>query len=97
MFFKYATDVHGLYGSEFAAQKAASNELRAINAIIDQNLTELHITLTALFLIRGHAVCAIAICPIAGSATCVYGSPDAGKCVFACLRVCAASACDVSV
>lgn len=54
----------------------------AINAVIDTNVTDLHITLTSLHFIRGHCVMAIAICPIQGSLTLVSGSCDAGKSVL---------------
>lgn len=52
--FKFATDDHRIYGSELAAQKAAGNEIRAMNAIIDLNVAHLHTTLSAMFLLRGH-------------------------------------------
>jgi hypothetical protein len=81
VFFKYANDVHNLYGGDLEAQKGACNELRAINSVIDCNLPSLHITLSSLFFIRGHCLMAIAICPIASQHTIVYGSCDAGRTV----------------
>ncbi len=79
VFFKYARDSYGLYGGDTPAQKAASNELRALNAVVDCNISELHVTLSTLFSIRGHVIMAIAICPISGQQSLVYGSCDAGK------------------
>ena len=82
VFFKFATDDLGLYDHEEGAQKAAGNELRAINAIVDCNIEKIHVTLTALFHIRGHRIMAVAQCPIDGSQTLVYGSDDLGKTVW---------------
>jgi hypothetical protein len=53
VFFKFATDTHKLYGSDTAAQKAAANELRAINAVVDACIPSLHITLSSLVYCRG--------------------------------------------
>lgn len=44
-----------------------ANELRAANSIVQANMKQLHITLSALFYIRGHCLLATAICPIEGS------------------------------
>jgi len=78
VFFKFATDCHGLYGSDDLAHKAASNEHRAINAIVECNVKGLHITLSSLSYIRGNCIMAIAIVPVDGLKTLVYGSCDAG-------------------
>jgi len=42
-----------LYGSEEGAQKAAGNELRALNAVVEAGVKQLHVTLAAMFYIRG--------------------------------------------
>ena len=38
IFFKYARDVRGLYGSDELARKAASNELRAYNHLVSAQI-----------------------------------------------------------
>lgn len=79
VFFKFATNNHDIYDSLADAQKSAGNELRAINAVSQQNMNKLHITLTAVFHTRGHCIMAIAECPIQSQETLVSGSADAGK------------------
>lgn len=63
-------------------QKAASNEIRAMNAVIDAGLPSLHTTLSALLYVHGQRIMATAIAPIQGLTTLVYGSSDGGKHVF---------------
>lgn len=80
VFFKFARDDKGLYPCDMYAQKAASNEVRAMSAIRECHINGLHTTLTCLFYKRGHCVIATAVAPIGGSPnTIIYGSDDASK------------------
>jgi len=62
------------------------NEIRAINAIVDKNISGLCVTLTLLVRYRGHAIIALALCPINSTSseangtgdTLEYGSCDGG-------------------
>jgi hypothetical protein len=83
VFFKYSVDNNQMYGSDSAAQKAAGNEIRAINAIVNKNINHLYVTLTLIVRYRGHAMVAQAFCPIStdGTDSLVYGSNDGGKTV----------------
>ena len=75
--FKFARDKHSLFGgNDELAQKAAANEIRGMNAIIQADLPHLHTTLTALFYIQGHCIIATAFAPLQDSQTLVYGSSD---------------------
>jgi tetratricopeptide (TPR) repeat protein len=86
--FKFAHDVHHLYGSDEYAAKAASCEVRNMGAILkaihegdlDQECY-LNTTLTVLVMAGGHVVYATALAPISGNTTLVYGSSDAGRTV----------------
>jgi hypothetical protein len=63
---------------ESLAMKAASNEIRSMNSVIELNIPHLHLTLTAMFYIQGHAVIATALAPLKGEQTLSYGSSDGG-------------------
>ncbi len=64
---------------ESLAQKAAANEIRAMNAVIDADIPHLHITLTTLIYVQGRCLIATAIAPLDGQNTLAYGSCDAAK------------------
>ena len=84
--FKFAIDLHGLFqGMEELAQKAAANEIRAMNAVIQANVPHLHTTLTAMFYLHGRCIIATALAPLSasgggsdddGAGTLAYGSSD---------------------
>jgi hypothetical protein len=80
---QFARDSADLYGSDYFAQKAAANEMRAQNALIECGVQHLHTTLSCMFMIGGHVLIATAIAPIASSTLC-YGSDD-GTLKFLCL------------
>ena len=79
--FKIACDEHQIYGSDTLASKGATNELRAIRSVRQCHIPFLHTTLSGLFYIHGYHVMAIALAPIRGKHSLVYGSSDAGKTV----------------
>ena len=43
--------------SDMWSQKAASNEIRAASALMDANIPDLHVPLTALFVVVWHSSC----------------------------------------
>ena len=65
-----------LPGCDDFAQAAAKNELRALNAVADCQVSILHTTLACLFYKCGHCIQAQAICPIAGQPSLVLGTAD---------------------
>jgi hypothetical protein len=73
--------IHFIDGGDEFAQKAASNELRAMNALGSCNISHLHSALSALIFYRGHCVIAVAHLPI-DNTTIVSGSPDGGRTWF---------------
>ncbi len=75
-FLKFAYDDKGIYGSDEKAQKAAANEIRAANALLQCGMPTLHVSMSALHYWQGHCVIATALMPI-GEDTLVYGSNDA--------------------
>jgi hypothetical protein len=82
VFYKFARR-QKLYPSDAAAHKAAMLEIVAMNTVVASNVQQLHIALTALYLIRGHCVIATARVPLsaggnAGAPSLIYGSPNAG-------------------
>jgi hypothetical protein len=78
VFFKWARDHSGLYGCDEFAQKAASNEIRAQNAVIDSDVgRHLRPTLSCLVNVGGHNLICTAVAPIT-SQTLVYGSDSGG-------------------
>ncbi len=83
IFFKFAIDSQGLYGSDEFAAKAASHELLGIQAIlskiVDQEIDRLTVPLTALIDWNGFRLIASAVLPISGAETLCYGSADGGK------------------
>jgi hypothetical protein len=72
--FKFARDKHGLFGNnDNNAGKSARNEIRAQSCVVACGVPNLHTTLSAVFIIRGHCIYATAIAPISAQ-TIVYGS-----------------------
>jgi hypothetical protein len=78
VFYKFARDDKKIYGSDLLAQKAATLEMKALNAIIDANITSLHVALSSLIRINGHAIYATCQLPIDGRKSLIYGSSNAG-------------------
>jgi hypothetical protein len=75
--YKFAEPL-SVYPDRTCAQKAAAREIVAMNAVIAANFPQLHLSLTALYLIRGHCVIATAVAPLFEGSL-IYGSADAGK------------------
>ena len=84
IFFKFASlssdKTRAMFqGQEELAQKSAANEIRAMKAMIELNVPQLHTTLTSMFYISGRVVIATAVAPIKGGDTLAYGSSDAAN------------------
>jgi tetratricopeptide (TPR) repeat protein len=86
LLFKYASDVHGLYGSDFAAAKAAGHELSGVIGYFNLGLRDLSVPLMALVDFMGFRLIAMPLLPIDGS-TIVYGTGDGGRVVHASSRI----------
>ena len=67
-----------IYPHAAAAHKAAALEITAMSAVVVTGQRQIHIALTALFLIRGHCVIATAAVPINKSSL-IYGCANAGE------------------
>lgn len=77
--FKFARDDKGVYGGDDeAAQKAASNELRGMNAVLSCETGFLNCSLTVLCYYRGHCIIGTAFAPI-DDTTLLLGSSNAGS------------------
>ncbi|MDP2439166.1 MAG: hypothetical protein Q8P67_25745, partial [archaeon] len=76
IFYKFAVDAHGLYGSDGNAAKSANAELRGAMALLECRVAGLHLPLMALVHFRGMTLVAQAQLPIDRS-TLLYGSQDA--------------------
>ena len=70
-----------LYGDTHYAQKAASHELKSLNALLRCNVSRLHFPLISLVLCRGYRLMVISKLPI-GPKTLIYGSADVGKSIW---------------
>lgn len=82
LFIKFCADENtSLYGTAHFAQKAASHEIKALNALISTNTSRLHFPLMALFSCRGFRLMCVSKLPISQK-TLVYGSCDAGRSVY---------------
>ncbi|KAH3755977.1 Histidine kinase A [Pelomyxa schiedti] len=80
IFFKFATDLHGLYGGDEFAMKAAGHELLSITEILNCNIPKLCVPLVALIDFCGFRLIATSELPI-DPGTLEYGSADGGKTV----------------
>ncbi len=80
LFIKFCSDEVQLklYGGAHFAQKAASHELKSLNALISAAVPSLHFPLMCVFMCKGYRVVVISKLPISHSTLC-YGSADAGK------------------
>eukprot|EP01087_Luapelamoeba_hula_P022308 TRINITY_DN795_c0_g1_i9.p1 TRINITY_DN795_c0_g1~~TRINITY_DN795_c0_g1_i9.p1 ORF type:complete len:2194 (+),score=429.59 TRINITY_DN795_c0_g1_i9:34-6615(+) len=81
VFFKFSFDLHGYYGGDEYAMKAAGLELKGLKSYFDfilaTNTTELHVPLMALIDYMGYRLIAVSVLPVNNS-TLKYGSADAG-------------------
>lgn len=80
--FKFAVDYHGIFGNDYAAAKAAGNELRGLIGYFNCEIEELNLPLMALVDYRGFRVIAMSILPVSPD-TIIYGSCDAGRNIHA--------------
>eukprot|EP00727_Mastigamoeba_balamuthi_P010015 m51a1_g5636 hypothetical protein (858) ;mRNA; r:832057-834976 len=82
IFFKFAVDVHGLYGGDEYAMKAAGHELLGVNAYFNCSIPGLYLPLVAVIDYCGFRLVATSEIPLeAGSL--IYGSCDGGHTVLA--------------
>jgi hypothetical protein len=75
--FKFAVDAHGLYGSDYAAAKAADNELRGLTALFNTADSRICYPLMALIDFLGVRLIAMSLLPLSPS-TLAYGTADGG-------------------
>lgn len=80
IFFKFALDTHGLYGSDERAMRAASHELTSLAEAFYEEVAGLCFPLMAVVDYRGLRLIATSVLPISSS-TLVYGSADGGRTV----------------
>eukprot|EP00029_Vermamoeba_vermiformis_P008493 TRINITY_DN3992_c0_g1_i1.p1 TRINITY_DN3992_c0_g1~~TRINITY_DN3992_c0_g1_i1.p1 ORF type:complete len:924 (-),score=198.60 TRINITY_DN3992_c0_g1_i1:32-2803(-) len=80
--FKFAVDYNGLFGNDYAAAKAAGNELRGLISYFNTGISDLNVPLMALVDYRGFRLIAMSILPV-GEETIIYGSCDAGRNIHA--------------
>ena len=78
--FKFASDVHGLYGNDFAAAKAAGHELQGLMAYFNHGSPDISLPLMALVDYLGFRLIAMILLPIS-SASIIYGTRDGGHTV----------------
>ena len=71
--FKLAVDYNGLFGNDYAAAKAAGNELRGLISYFNTGISDLNVPLMALVDYRGFRLIAMSILPV-GEETIIYGS-----------------------
>jgi hypothetical protein len=81
--YKFARDWRGIYGGQEGASKAAGCELKGLHAIAGAGLTQLSVPLCNVIDYQGWRLVAVAILPIDGDKTLVYGSDDCGGTVHA--------------
>mmetsp|Transcript_7050 Transcript_7050/g.17843 ORF Transcript_7050/g.17843 Transcript_7050/m.17843 type:complete len:699 (+) Transcript_7050:175-2271(+) len=80
--FKFAVDHNHIYGSDYAAAKAAGNELKGLISYFSCGIDDLHVPLMALVDYMGFRLIAISFLPL-NSRTLVYGTNDGGHTVHA--------------
>jgi tetratricopeptide (TPR) repeat protein len=80
--FKFAVDHKGIYGSDYAAGKAASHEIKGATIYYNLGIEELQIPFMALLDHRGYRLMAISLVPITHD-TIVSGSNDGGLTIHA--------------
>jgi Clustered mitochondria/Translation initiation factor eIF3 subunit 135 len=77
-----AIDANDLYGSDYAAAKAAGHELKGVSQYMNCGIGDLCLPLMALVDYMGYRLVALSLLPI-GSDTIVYGSNDGGNTMHA--------------
>jgi hypothetical protein len=79
---KFASDRAGLYGDYENAMKACGHELKGLTALASLYVSGLHVPLCCLITHRGSRAAAMALLPVSGVDTLVFGSADAGAVVL---------------
>ncbi len=82
IFFKFSTDNIGIYQGELNAAKAASLELRSLDAMMSMHHVGVSFPLLAVFDFYGYRVTCMSLLPVSGSKTLKYGSSTAGRTVL---------------
>jgi hypothetical protein len=82
MFFKFALDLHGVYGGQALAMRAASHELNGLRAYWKSGVAGLSVPLLIVIDFLGYRIIATSALPV-GNHSLRYGSSDGGKTVFA--------------
>lgn len=83
IFFKLVRDIHGIYGGDMGASKAAKHEIRSLHELVRCNIEGLFFPMMCLVDHLGiRCVCVSYIKGLGGN-TLKYGSCDAGQTVFA--------------
>jgi len=77
--YKFARDIHNLYGGDEWVGKAADNELRALNQVLNLGIPRLQIPLMAIIDYRGSRIIAISHVDIDDENSLVYGTADGGE------------------
>ena len=80
--FKFASNDRKLYGSHHNAAKAVGADLRHAAAIREAVGSKLSVPIGVSIDWFGHRLSATSLLPLKGRASLVYGSSDAGRCIF---------------
>jgi hypothetical protein len=79
MFFKLVRDIHGIYGGDTGAAKAAKQEIRSLEALVALNVEGVLFPLMCLVDYLGLRIICTSIIPGVGATTQCYGTADAGR------------------
>jgi hypothetical protein len=63
--------------------KACGHDLKGLSAVHDTGIRDIHLPLICIIDYRGFRVVAMSLLPINSEKTIIYGSPNAGRTVFA--------------
>lgn len=83
MFFKLVRDIHGIYGGDTGAAKAAKQEIRSLEALVALNVEGVLFPLMCLVDYLGLRIICTSIIPGVGATTQCYGTADAGRTIAA--------------
>jgi hypothetical protein len=87
IFFKFALDIHNLYGGNEAAQKSASHELKGMRAFFGSGVKGLDCPLVVIIDYLGYRIMATSLLPLAKNSL-VYGSQDQCRTVHSSNEMC---------
>jgi hypothetical protein len=83
MFFKLVRDIHGIYGGDQGASKAAKQEIRSLEALVACGVEGVFYPLMCLVDYLGLRIICASIIPGLGGDTLKYGTADAGRTLLA--------------